>query len=181
MAGGGGALPEPGFLDVPTFTIAAVLACFLLASMAFEKVRSRVSGCQTDTAASSCRRVLWVTVAGSPLPLRPPCLAGRTISSAASALCAQSTHWLIHFLKRRKRNGLAQAVSNLVSELTLVGFIALLLTVLQGPISKICGEQELPAVYRMNKGDGRCSEEAAGARGVAGVFCSSPTCFVLLA
>lgn len=51
----------------------------------------------------------------------------------------QSTHWLIQFLKKRKRNGLAQAVSNLITELTLVGFIALLLTVLQGPISKICG------------------------------------------
>ncbi len=44
MAGGGGALPEPGFLDIPTFTIAAVLACFLLASMIFEKVRQRGRG-----------------------------------------------------------------------------------------------------------------------------------------
>lgn len=96
----------------------------------------------------------------------------------------QSTHWLIHFLKKRKRNGLAQAVSNLVSELTLVGFIALLLTVLQGPISKICGEQGLPAVPRMKEGGGRCSE-AACARGGAGVcaprlpvLCSLPTnCF----
>lgn len=52
----------------------------------------------------------------------------------------QSTHWLIHFLRKRKRNGLAQAVENLITELMLVGFIALLLTVLQGPISKICGE-----------------------------------------
>ena len=52
----------------------------------------------------------------------------------------QSTHWLIHVLRKRKRNGLAQAVQNLITELMLVGFIALLLTVLQGPISKICGE-----------------------------------------
>lgn len=44
MAGGGGALPEPGFLDIPTFTIAAVLACFLLASMIFEKVRQSGRG-----------------------------------------------------------------------------------------------------------------------------------------
>lgn len=44
MAGGGGAQPEPGFLDIPTFTIAAVLACFLLASMLFEKVRQRGGG-----------------------------------------------------------------------------------------------------------------------------------------
>lgn len=37
-----------------------------------------------------------------------------------STLFERSTHWLVHFLKRRKRNGLAQAVSNLVNELTLV-------------------------------------------------------------
>lgn len=70
-------MPEPGFLDVPTFTIAAVLACFLLASMAFEKVHGQVSGCQTDTAASSCRRVLWLdfcrhsTGAAPALPCTP--------------------------------------------------------------------------------------------------------------
>lgn len=113
-----------------------------------------------------------------------------------STLFERSTHWLIHFLKRRKRNGLAQAVSNLVNELTLVrqrcgaccavlalqherarracteskamdvpwaavpstgpmrdrcpaplppclqvGFVSLLLIVLQGPISSICGER----------------------------------------
>lgn len=87
MAGGGGAGPtEPGFLDLPTFTLAALLAFFLVLSTLFER----------------------------------------------------GTHWLIHFLKRRKRNGLAQAVSNLVNELTLVGFVSLLLIVLQGPISSIC-------------------------------------------
>lgn len=87
MAGGEGAGPvEPGFLDLPTFTLAALLAFFLVLSTLFER----------------------------------------------------STHWLIHFLKRRKRNGLAQAVSNLVNELTLVGFVSLLLIVLQGPISSIC-------------------------------------------
>jgi hypothetical protein len=52
----------------------------------------------------------------------------------------QSTHRLISFLKKRKRNGLAQAVANLVTELTLVGLVSLLLVVLQDAISSICGE-----------------------------------------
>ncbi|KAL4420149.1 hypothetical protein ABPG77_010365 [Micractinium sp. CCAP 211/92] len=87
MAEGGGLGPvEPGFLDLPTFTLAALLAFFLVLSTLFER----------------------------------------------------STHWLVHFLKRRKRNGLAQAVSNLVNELTLVGFVSMLLIVFQGPISSIC-------------------------------------------
>jgi len=39
MAGGGGPGPtEPGFLDLPTFTLAALLAFFLFCSMAFERV-----------------------------------------------------------------------------------------------------------------------------------------------
>ena len=126
MAGGGGALPEPGFLDVPTFTLAAVLACFLLVSLVFERVRG------------------WAAPAVLPSRFHPSSAAPTRCSnpphpclpSAAPPL--QSTHWLIRFLKKRKRNGLAQAVSNLITELTLVGFIALLLTVLQGPISNIC-------------------------------------------
>lgn len=97
MAGGGGALPEPGFLDVPTFTLAAVLACFLLASLAFERV-SGVNG----------RRYLTT----------PPAASGvLTRCTPAAIPRPQSTHWLIRFLKKRKRNGLAQAVSNLITEL----------------------------------------------------------------
>lgn len=44
----------------------------------------------------------------------------------------------MHFFRKRRRNGLASAVQNLVTELSLVGFISLLLVVLQEPISKIC-------------------------------------------
>ncbi|EFN50723.1 hypothetical protein CHLNCDRAFT_55622 [Chlorella variabilis] len=50
----------------------------------------------------------------------------------------RSTQWLMRYLKKRKRNGLAQAVSNLVLELTLVGLVSLLLIVLQDPIANIC-------------------------------------------
>ena len=50
------------------------------------------------------------------------------------------THWLIKWFRRRKRNGLAQAVVNLMGELTLVGLVSLLLIALQGPISSICSE-----------------------------------------
>lgn len=35
----------------------------------------------------------------------------------------QATHWLIRFLRRRKREGLATAITNLVTELTLVGVV----------------------------------------------------------
>ncbi|PSC71161.1 alpha-amylase chloroplastic [Micractinium conductrix] len=55
-----------------------------------------------------------------------------------STLFERFTHWLIFYLEKRKRNGLAQAVSNLVLELTLVGFVSLLLIALQDPISSIC-------------------------------------------
>ncbi|KAL4859220.1 MLO-like protein 14 [Chlorella vulgaris] len=57
---------------------------------------------------------------------------------AFSMLFEWSTKRLKLYLRRRKRNGLAQAVTNLVNEVTLVGLISLLLIVLQDPISKIC-------------------------------------------
>ena len=73
----------------------------------------------------------------------------------------QGTHWLIFYLKKRKRNGLAQAVSNLMLELTLVGFVALLLTVLQGPIASICGEPRYTALrsaLACKEGSRRCTK-----------------------
>lgn len=157
MAGeGGGGVTEPGFLNIPSvsvpvpsllcwiswrncrcpnflrplatalcnaplqrlqFTLAGMLTFFLLCSIAFEKVkkthRPALHPLQALPPAPTCER-------------QPPCTP------------AQSTRWLVAHLKKRKRNGLAQAVENLVTELTLVGFIALLLTVLQSPISHIC-------------------------------------------
>ena len=70
-----------------------------------------------------------------------PAVGPSTLCSTLPTLpSVQGTHWLIFYLKKRKRNGLAQAVSNLMLELTLVGFVSLLLIVLQGPIASICGK-----------------------------------------
>lgn len=37
--GGGSGVTEPSFLDTPTYTLALVLTCFLVVSLAFEQVR----------------------------------------------------------------------------------------------------------------------------------------------
>ena len=57
---------------------------------------------------------------------------------------AQGTRALVAYLQRRKRIGLAHAVTNLTGELAMVGLVSLLLIVLQGPLSSICGETLTP-------------------------------------
>lgn len=110
MAGGGkGGVVEPGFLDTATFTLAIVLLLFLLASFAFERVSRRAPAGPGATAAAH-PHAQCVAERGQP---HTPC--------AAASPCLQSTHWLVHFLRKRKRNGLATAVTNLVTELTVGG------------------------------------------------------------
>jgi hypothetical protein len=48
MAGGGPFPTEPGFLDIPTFTLALMLAFFLICSLAFERVSGRLHACSTS-------------------------------------------------------------------------------------------------------------------------------------
>ncbi|XP_068657883.1 MLO-like protein 12 [Aristolochia californica] len=55
-----------------------------------------------------------------------------------SILIEHGLHLLTKFLHKRKRKYLIQALHNIRAELMLLGFLSLLLTVTQQPISKIC-------------------------------------------
>ena len=45
---------------------------------------------------------------------------------------------LIHYFRRKKRFGLVASINALVMELTLVGFVSLILTAIEEPIAKAC-------------------------------------------
>lgn len=47
-------------------------------------------------------------------------------------------HILLHYFKKKKRFGLVASVNALVLELTLVGFVSLILTAIEQPISTLC-------------------------------------------
>lgn len=47
-------------------------------------------------------------------------------------------HHLKHYLQKRGRHGMSQAVDKLVLELTLLGFVSLLLTAFSGPLGRMC-------------------------------------------
>ncbi len=49
-------------------------------------------------------------------------------------------HWLSHKFEEWGRVGLVEALEKLVMELTLLGFISLLLLTFQSALSKVCGE-----------------------------------------
>ncbi|XP_020596398.1 MLO-like protein 2 [Phalaenopsis equestris] len=55
-----------------------------------------------------------------------------------SLLIEHSLHILTHFVERRKRKSLNQALCQIKAEMRNLGFISLLLTMAQQPISKIC-------------------------------------------
>ncbi|XP_060195303.1 MLO-like protein 12 [Lycium barbarum] len=55
-----------------------------------------------------------------------------------SILIEHALHVLAKYFNKKRRKSLIQAIDNVKSELMLLGFISLLLTVLQKPIAKIC-------------------------------------------
>ncbi|MCD9560102.1 hypothetical protein HAX54_018545 [Datura stramonium] len=55
-----------------------------------------------------------------------------------SILIEHALHLLAKYFNKKRRKSLIQALDNIKSELMLLGFISLLLTVLQKPIAKIC-------------------------------------------
>ena len=141
MAGAGKSLgpKEAGFLDVATYTLAGILLFFLVVSLTFERVSAAgpvgAGACATYLSPRhrmQPRHPAYERVAAAPKQ-------GPDFLKQSCRL--QSTQWLMRYLKKRKRNGLAQAVSNLVLELTLVGLVSLLLIVLQDPIANICGKR----------------------------------------
>ncbi|RWR96405.1 MLO-like protein 12 [Cinnamomum micranthum f. kanehirae] len=75
-----------------------------------------------------------------------------------SILVDHALHLLTKFLKTRRRKSLIQALSKVKAELMLFGFISLMLTVGEQPISKICipksvGETFLPCKNAMLRSD----------------------------
>ncbi len=92
-----------------------------------ERRDARTMPCTAGHLSALCEEIPWPLwrvhlQPGGPARLAP-CLPPAALLAfflVLSTLFERSTHWLVHFLKRRKRNGLAQAVSNLVNELTLV-------------------------------------------------------------
>jgi len=82
-----------------------------------------------------------------------------------SVAMEHALHKLTHWFHKRHKKALAEALEKMKAELMLVGFLSLLLTVLQAPISKICisekaGSVMLPckvdkAAYAGKGGDGK--------------------------
>ncbi|KGN64744.1 MLO-like protein 6 [Cucumis sativus] len=58
-----------------------------------------------------------------------------------------SLHLIGHWLKKRHKRALFEALEKIKSELMLLGFISLLLTVGQGPITEICIPQHVAATW----------------------------------
>ncbi|XP_042476981.1 MLO-like protein 3 [Macadamia integrifolia] len=55
-----------------------------------------------------------------------------------SIILERTLHFIVNWLKKHRKKTLVEAVEKLKSELMLLGFISLVLVVLQGPISSIC-------------------------------------------
>lgn len=66
---------------------------------------------------------------------------------AISILLEHAIHLFEKFLKRKRRVALVEALEKVKSELMLLGFISLLLTVLQGPISNICVPRKIASSW----------------------------------
>ncbi|KAL9661329.1 hypothetical protein QQ045_026153 [Rhodiola kirilowii] len=62
---------------------------------------------------------------------------------AISLVIEKLIHHLGHFLKKKNKPALVEALEKIKAELMLLGFISLLLVVLGGPISQICVPQQL--------------------------------------
>ncbi|MED6218526.1 MLO-like protein 12 [Stylosanthes scabra] len=56
-------------------------------------------------------------------------------------------HRIAHYFKKQRKKALCESLAKIKSELMLMGFISLLLTVLQGPISRICVPEKLAATW----------------------------------
>uniref|UniRef100_A0A7N0UES4 MLO-like protein n=2 Tax=Kalanchoe fedtschenkoi TaxID=63787 RepID=A0A7N0UES4_KALFE len=67
---------------------------------------------------------------------------------AISLVIEKLIHHLGHFLKRKNKPALVEALEKIKAELMLLGFISLLLVVLGGPISQICVPQHLGNSWR---------------------------------
>ncbi|KAL6967287.1 hypothetical protein U1Q18_033090 [Sarracenia purpurea var. burkii] len=66
---------------------------------------------------------------------------------AISIVIEHIIHLIGKWLKRKHKKALYEALEKLKSELMLLGFLSLLLTVGQGPISKICISESLGATW----------------------------------
>lgn len=67
---------------------------------------------------------------------------------AISLFIEKLIHHLGHFLKKKSKPALVEALEKIKAELMLLGFISLLLVVLGGPISQICVPEELGNSWR---------------------------------
>ncbi|XP_038895755.1 MLO-like protein 6 [Benincasa hispida] len=66
---------------------------------------------------------------------------------AISIFIEYSLHLIGHWLKKRHKRALFEALEKIKSELMLLGFISLLLTVGQGPITEICIPEHVAATW----------------------------------
>nr|A2YD22.2 RecName: Full=MLO protein homolog 1; AltName: Full=OsMLO1 [Oryza sativa Indica Group]CAB08606.2 Mlo1 protein [Oryza sativa Indica Group] len=95
-----------------------------------------------------------------------------------SAAMEHGLHNLSHWFRRRQKKAMGDALDKIKAELMLLGFISLLLTVAQAPISKICIPKSAANILLPCKaGQDAIEEEAAsGRRSLAGAgggdYCS---------
>nr|DAD26130.1 TPA_asm: hypothetical protein HUJ06_027598 [Nelumbo nucifera] len=90
---------------------------------------------------NSAKEMASATAVGSRSLQQTPTWALATVCFcfiSISIFLEHSIHLLTNWLKRRQKKALNEAVEKLKSELMLLGFMSLLLTVIQRPISSIC-------------------------------------------
>jgi Mlo family len=67
----------------------------------------------------------------------------------ASLAFEYSIHVVIHIFKKKKRYGLVACINGLVLEITLIGFVSLLLTCFEDNIAAICGTLAIKFVLQL--------------------------------
>ncbi|CAM0870170.1 unnamed protein product [Alopecurus aequalis] len=85
-----------------------------------------------------------------------------TVLVFTSVAMEHALHKLSHWFHKRHKKAMAEALDKIKAELMLVGFLSLLLTVLQEPISMICISKEAGAVMLPCKLDKKADAPAAG-------------------
>ncbi|KAK6929214.1 Mlo-related protein [Dillenia turbinata] len=84
---------------------------------------------------------------------------------AVSILLEKIIHFVGHWLKKKRKNALYEALEKIKSELMLMGFISLLLTILQDPISEICVSESVGASWHPCNDSGKESDSSDSDKG----------------